>query len=103
LNNASEFSIIGTYDGGVPSKFIKPSTASSPVHIKIRVNDKPTEAIIDTGSAISIIKLDFIRTIQYDKFIYKPRKCQTVNATPLKINIDIYLSIQPFHFALFLQ
>ncbi|CAF1609988.1 unnamed protein product [Rotaria sp. Silwood1] len=43
------FNCAGSHDGGVPSKFMKPSTiTSSPVYIKIRVDDQPTEAIIDT-------------------------------------------------------
>ena len=55
MYNASKFLITGSHDGVVLSKFIKPSTIPSPVYIKLRVNDKPTEVIADTGSAISII------------------------------------------------
>jgi transposase InsO family protein len=97
LYHASKFSITGTHDGGVPSKFIKPSTVSSPVYIKIRVNDKPTEAIVDTGSAISIINSDFIKTMQHNKFIFKPRTCRTANSTSLNIIGQIELKIKIKH------
>ncbi|CAM4786933.1 unnamed protein product [Rotaria magnacalcarata] len=48
---------------------------SLPVYIKIRVNDQPTEAIVDTGSAISIIRLDFLKTIHHNNLIYQTRTC----------------------------
>ena len=95
MYNASKFSITGSRDGGVPSKFTKPSTiTSSPIYIKIRVNDQPTEAIIDTGSAISIVHSDFLKTIQHNQFIYKTRLCQTANSTPLHIIGQIELNIE---------
>ena len=95
MYNASKFSITGPCDGGVPSKFTKSSTiTSSPIYIKIRVNDQPTEAIIDTGSAISIIHSDFLKTIQHNQFIYKTRLCQTANSTPLHIIGQIELNIR---------
>ncbi|CAF4139570.1 unnamed protein product [Rotaria sp. Silwood2] len=50
-----------------------------------RVNDQPTEAIVDTGSAISIIRLDFLKTIHHNNLIYQTRTCQTANSTPLPI------------------
>ena len=91
----SKFSITGSRDGGVPSQFIKPSTITSfPVYVKIRVNDQPTEAIIDTGSAISIIHLDFLKTIQHTNLIYQTRTCQTANSTPLNIIGQIKLEIK---------
>ena len=94
MYNASKFSITGSRDGGVPSKFIKPSTTSSPVYIKIFVNDQPTEAIIDTGSAISIINLDFLKTIHHNNLIYQTQPCQTANSTPLNIIGHIRLEIK---------
>ena len=97
MYNATEFSITGTQDGGVPSHSIKPSTLSSPISIKIRVNDKPTEAIVDTGSAISIINLDFIKTMQHNKFVYENRTCRTANSTPLNMIGHIELKIRMEH------
>ncbi|CAF4224432.1 unnamed protein product, partial [Rotaria magnacalcarata] len=51
----------------------------------IRVNDQPTEAIIDTGSAISSIRLDFLKTIHHNNLIYQTKTCQTANSPPLNI------------------
>jgi transposase InsO family protein len=101
LYNASKFSITGTQDGGVPSKSIKPSISSSPIHIKIHVNDKPTETIIDTGSAISIINLNFLKTMQHNKFVYQNRTCRTANSTPLNIIGYIELTIKIKHIETF--
>jgi hypothetical protein len=97
LCNASKFSVAGSQDGGVPSKVIKPSTTSSPVRIKARINDQPTEAIVDTGSAISIIHLDFLKTLHHKNFIQKPRQCQTANSTSLDIIGHIELEIHIKH------
>ncbi|CAF4674253.1 unnamed protein product, partial [Rotaria sp. Silwood2] len=72
-----------------------PSTITSfPVYIKIRVNDQPTEAIVDTGSAISIIHLNFLKTIHHKNFIYNNHTCQTANSTPLNIIGQIKLEIK---------
>jgi transposase InsO family protein len=101
LYNNSEFSITGSRDGGAPSKIIKPSTISSPVYIKIRVNDQPSEAIVDTGSAISIIHLNFLKTIRHNKFINKTHQCQTANATPLNIIGQIEIEINVKHIRTF--
>ncbi|CAF1520646.1 unnamed protein product, partial [Rotaria sordida] len=91
----SKFSITGSHDGGVPSKFIKPSTITSfPVYIKIRINNQPTEAIVDTGSAISIIHSNFLKTIHHQKFLYQTHSCQTENSTSLNIIGQIQLEIQ---------
>ncbi|CAF4452731.1 unnamed protein product, partial [Rotaria magnacalcarata] len=67
---------------------------SFPVYIKIRVNDQPTETIVDTGSAISIIRLDFLKTIHHNNLIYQTRTCQTANSTPLTIIGHIKLEIK---------
>ena len=83
MSNASKFSITGSRDGGVPSKFVKPSTISSPVYIKIRINDQPAEAIVDTGSAISIIHLDFLKTIQHIKKLTLHRQVTTDVLLPI--------------------
>ncbi|CAF4655189.1 unnamed protein product, partial [Rotaria sp. Silwood1] len=73
----------------------KPSTTTSfPVYIKIRVNDQPTEAIVDTGSAISIIHSNFLKTIHHHNFSYQTHLCQTANSTPLNIIGQIELEIK---------
>ena len=97
MYKASTFSITGTHDGGVPSKSTKPSTLTSPVYIKIHVNNQPTEAIVDTGSAISIIHSNFLKTIQHNNFVAQHHACQTANSTPLKIIGHIQLEIKIKH------
>ncbi|CAF1384371.1 unnamed protein product [Rotaria sordida] len=72
-----------------------PSTITSfPVYIKIRINNQPTEAIVDTGSAISIIHSNFLKTIHHQNFLYQTHSCQTANSTPLNIIGQIQLEIQ---------
>ncbi|CAF4146648.1 unnamed protein product, partial [Rotaria sordida] len=61
---------------------------------KIRVNDQPTEAIVDTGSAISIIHSNFLKTIHHHNFLSQTHLCQTANSTPLNIIGQIKLEIQ---------
>ncbi|CAF4072684.1 unnamed protein product, partial [Rotaria sp. Silwood2] len=74
---------------------MKPSTiTSSPVYIKIHVNGQQTEAIVDTGSTISIIHLKFLKTIHHKNFIYKNHTRQTANSTPLNIVGQIKLEIK---------
>ena len=70
---------------------------SSPVYIAIRANDKPTEAIVDTGSAITIINLDFLKTMQHKQFMHKPRVCKAANSTSLDIIGQIELTIKIKH------
>ncbi|CAF4219192.1 unnamed protein product, partial [Rotaria sordida] len=72
-----------------------PSTITSfPVYIKIHVNNQPTEAIVDTGSAISIIHSNFLKTIHHQNFLYQTHSCQTANSTPLNIIGQIQLEIR---------
>ena len=94
MHFAPEFSITGSRDGGVPSAVMKPSTTSAPIHVNIHVNDQPTKTIIDTGSAISIIHLKFLKTIQRNKFIHQSRTCRTANATPLTLIGYIELQVK---------
>jgi hypothetical protein len=70
---------------------------SGPIYIKLQVNNKATEAIVDTGSAITIIHQDLLRTIHHKKFTYKTRQCTTANATPLNIIGQIELEIKVKH------
>ena len=97
MYTSSKFSITRSRDGSVPSKYIQPSTTTLfPIHIKLHVNNQPTEAFIDTGSAISIIHSNFLKTLQHNKFQYKTQRCQTANSTPLHIigHIELKLQIQ---------
>ena len=92
LSSLTKFSITGAQDGGDSSKFVKPST--SPVYIKTLVNNQPAQAIVDTGSAISIVHSQFLKTIRHKKFISTSHKCQTANSTPLDIIGQIELEVK---------
>ena len=96
MYNASKFLIIGSYDGGVPSKFIKLLTIPSPIYIKLCANDERTEVVADTGSAISIIHSNFLKTIEQN-FTCKTRTCQTANSISLNIIGQIELEIKITH------
>ena len=97
LFRSSPFSITGTHDGGVPSQYEKPSSSTGPVYIKVQVNDQPTEAIVDTGSAITIIHQDLLKNIHHQKFIHNTRLCKTANSTPLHIIGQVELEIKLRH------
>lgn len=97
LSRSSPFSITGTHDGGVPSQYEKPSTSTGPVYIKVQVNDQPAEAIVDTGSAITIIHQDLLKKIHHKKFTHNTRSCKTANSTPLHIIGQVELEIKLRH------
>ena len=97
LSTTTAFSITGTQDGGAPSQSTKPSSSQCPIYIKVQVNHQPAEAIVDTGSAITIIHQDLLKTIHHRKFIHKTRQCTTANATPLNIIGQIELEIKLKH------
>lgn len=96
MSNASEFPITGAQDGGAPSKPNQPSTTPSPIYIKLLVNQQSTEAIVDTGSAISIIDSAFLKTIHHKKFTTTHRTCRTANSTPMNIigQIEVDLKLK---------
>ena len=88
----NKFSITGPHDDGVSSVHMKSS--NSPVYIKALVNSQPTQVIVDTGSAISIIHSEFLKTIPHEAFISQIFHCHTANATPLHFIGQIELDIQ---------
>ncbi|CAF4236915.1 unnamed protein product, partial [Rotaria magnacalcarata] len=95
MSNASKFSIAGSRDGDVPSTILKPSAISShPVYIQIHINNQPTKAIVDTGSAISIIHIEFLKTIKHENFRRQTQSCRTATSTPLNIIGQIMLEIK---------
>jgi hypothetical protein len=55
------------------------------------------KVIVDTGSAITIIHQDLLKTIHHTKFLHKPRSCATANSTPLNIIGQIELEIKLKH------
>ncbi|CAF1618616.1 unnamed protein product, partial [Didymodactylos carnosus] len=53
-----------------------------------------TMAIVDTGSAISLINQDLLKTIHHKKFISKPIKCQAANSSIINSIGEIELEIK---------
>ena len=68
--------------------------STSPIYIKLYVNDQPTDAVVDTGSAITIIHNDLLKKIPHKNFTNHTRECQTANSTPLRIIGQIELEIK---------
>ncbi|CAF4433586.1 unnamed protein product, partial [Rotaria magnacalcarata] len=89
------FKCAGSRDGSVPSTILKSSTISShPVYIRIHINNQPTKAFVDTGSAISIIYIEFLKTIKNENFRRLTQSCRTANSTPLNIIGQIILELK---------
>ena len=71
--------------------------STGPIYIKVQANDQPTEAIVDTGSAITIIHQDLLKKINHKNFVFNSRQCKTANSTPLHIIGQIELEIKLRH------
>jgi hypothetical protein len=91
------FPLAGTRDGGASSKQ-NPSTtshtSSSPIYINVQVNRTPQHAIIDTGSAVTIINQQLLKKIYHKKFIYKQKIHKSANCTSVNIIGEIQLEIK---------
>ncbi|CAF2698527.1 unnamed protein product [Rotaria sp. Silwood2] len=72
------------------------TTAFNPIFVKILCNNTPQEALIDTGSAITIIHQNLLNKISHKKFTSTTKNhlsanCSTLNIIgeiPLEININ---------------
>ena len=98
MSSTSFFRIEGSDDGDDPCGAPKSSitTTFNPIFVKILCNNTPQEALIDTGSAITIIHQNLLNKIPHEKFIEKPKNhlsasCSSVDIigeTLLTININ---------------
>lgn len=96
------FLLAGTRDGGDSSKIKQipsishniTSTRSSPIYINVQVNNKHQHAIIDTGSAVTIISQRLLSTIEHKKFKYKQKSHKSANCTSINIIGEIELEIK---------
>ena len=77
------------------------------MHINIEANNRPTNAIIDTGSAISIIHQNFLKTIEHKDFKPSQKQCHTANSTSLniigKIEIEVKVKYIPTRINLYVS
>ena len=99
LSQPPFFRVGGSDDGddpcGVQQSSIETMTFN-PVFVKILCNDTPQKALIDTGSAITIIHKQLLDKIPHKQFFEKPKthlsaSCSTVNIIgeiSLEINVN---------------
>ncbi|CAF1196683.1 unnamed protein product [Rotaria sordida] len=88
----------GSDDGDDPCGATKSSTKTTfaPIFVKILCNNTPQEALIDTGSAITIIHQHLLNDVPHEKLIPKTinhlsANCSTLNIIdeiPLEINVN---------------
>ncbi|CAF4555427.1 unnamed protein product, partial [Didymodactylos carnosus] len=95
------FRITGVQDGGTPSKqqpsvssTLASPTLASPVVIRIQVNNKSQNAVVDTGSPFTIIHKNFLKRIYHKKFIYKHISYSSANSSSINIIDQVELEIK---------
>jgi predicted aspartyl protease len=96
------FLLAGTRDGGASrNKKRNPSTTSyaspispNPIYINVQVNNKQQHAIIDTGSAVTIISQQLLQKINHKKFTHKPKIHKSANCTSINIIGEIQLEVK---------
>lgn len=96
------FLLAGTRDGGDSSKFKEnpsftntlSSHSSSPIYINVQVNNIRHPAIVDTGSAVTIINQQLLQKINHQKFIPSRKTHQSANNTSINIIGEIQLEIK---------
>ena len=69
------------------------TTTYNPIFVKILCNNTPQEALIDTGSAITIIHESLLNKIPHKKFIQKTKNHLSANCSTLNIIGEILLEI----------
>ena len=65
-----------------------------PIYVQAEVNNKRQHAIIDTGSAVTIINQQFLKKIHHKKFIHKRKSHRSANSTNINIIGEIELEIK---------
>jgi gag-polyprotein putative aspartyl protease len=94
--------LAGTRDGGdssetkrKPSPIYFPSAnSSSPIYINVQVNKKHQSAIVDTGSAVTIINQQLLKKIDHKGLVFTNKLHQSANSTSIDIIGEIQLEIQ---------
>ncbi|CAF4413388.1 unnamed protein product [Rotaria sp. Silwood2] len=104
------FLLTGTRDGGDSSNKVQyPSTTnytsltpSTPIYINVQVNNKQHHAILDTGSAVTIISQQLLKRIHHKKFINKHKLHKSANCTSIDIIGEIQLEIKIHNYKTFI-
>jgi Reverse transcriptase (RNA-dependent DNA polymerase) len=89
------FRVRGSEDGDDPCGVHQSSTTTvfTPIFVKILCNNTPQDALIDTGSAITIIHKCLLNKIPHKKFIPKAKNHLSANCSTLNIIGEILLEI----------
>ena len=95
------FLLAGTRDGGDssipkqnPSKYARtPAQQLHPIFVNVNVNNKRQSAIIDTGSAVTIISQQLLKNIYHKEFVYNQKSHRSANCTSINIIGEIKLEI----------
>ena len=99
MSSATFFRLRGSDDGDDPCGVQKSSTrltttaTFNPVFVKVLCNNTPQEALIDTGSAITIIHQQLLNNIPHKKFLPKIKNHLSANCSTLNIIGEIQLEI----------
>ncbi|CAF1163210.1 unnamed protein product [Didymodactylos carnosus] len=93
IDRILRFSLTGTRDGGhssIQNPSITFHKSSSPIYIKVQVNQTPQHAI----SAVTIIHQQLLKKIHHKKFIYKRKIHASTSCTSVNIIGEIHLEIK---------
>jgi hypothetical protein len=96
LSETPFFRIRGSDDGDDPCGVLQSShkkTAPVSVFVRILCNNTPQQALIDTGSAITIIHEQLLNKIPHKQFIQKPKNHVSANCSTVDIIDEIILEI----------
>ncbi|CAF5024393.1 unnamed protein product, partial [Rotaria sp. Silwood1] len=66
----------------------------TPIYINVQVNNKQHQAIVDTGSAVTIINQQLLKKIYHKEFIYKKKLHKSANCSSINIIGEIQLEIK---------
>lgn len=97
MSKAPFFRIRGSDDGDDPCGAQQSSieaTTFNPVFVKILCNNTPQEALIDTGSAITIIHKQVLNKIPHKQFIEKTKNHLSASCSTVNIIGEISLEIK---------
>ena len=96
------FLLAGTRDGGDSSEtkqkpspvHIPSANSSSPIYINVQVNKKRHSAIVDTGSAVTIINQHLLKKISHKGLVLANKLHQSANSTSIDIIGEVQLEIR---------
>ncbi|CAF0884011.1 unnamed protein product [Didymodactylos carnosus] len=88
----------GAPDGGVPMKKQQPSSSACPVIIKVRINNTPQTAIVDTGAATTIVHQNVLKHLRHRKIQKSANTFMTATNTAIHTTgtVDLIVDIGSF-------